>query len=206
MDLRQGAHRALGPLRPARSAAEIRRLGVSDHLVVGRRQGGEGGIALVIEPVAPRRVLGIGAGAIASGAVGLDAAGAAGEDAERHGMSAFGDLKYPAGFPHFDYVDPEAPKGGMFSQIGPGTIYNQNFLTFNSLNSYILKGDAAQGMELTFATLMARAERRAGCDVWARRARGAHLRRRADLSLPAAAGGALPRRQPRSPRTTSPSR
>ena len=35
--------------------------------------------------------------------------------------------------------------------------YNQNFLTFNSLNSYILKGDAAQGMELTFATLMARA-------------------------------------------------
>src|SRR4029077_18884621 len=32
----------------------------------------------------------------------------------------------------------------------------QNFLTFNSLNSYILKGDAAQGMELTFAALMAR--------------------------------------------------
>ena len=46
----------------------------------------------------------------------------------------------------------------MFSQIGPGTIYNQNFLTFNSLNSYILRGDAAQGMELTFATLMARAD------------------------------------------------
>ena len=35
--------------------------------------------------------------------------------------------------------------------------FNQNFLTFNSLNSYILKGDAAQGMELTFTTLMARA-------------------------------------------------
>ena len=35
--------------------------------------------------------------------------------------------------------------------------FNQNFLTFNTLNSYILKGDAAQGMELTFATLMARA-------------------------------------------------
>ena len=44
----------------------------------------------------------------------------------------------------------------MFSQIGPDRHYNQNFLTFNSLNSYILKGDAAQGMELTFATLMAR--------------------------------------------------
>ena len=73
-------------------------------------------------------------------------------------MSSFGDLKYPEGFPHFDYVDPKAPKGGVFSQIGPGTIYNQNSLTFNSLNSYILRGDAAQGMELTFASLMARAD------------------------------------------------
>ena len=42
------AHRALGPLRPARSAAEIRLLGIPDDLVVGRGQGGEGGIALVI--------------------------------------------------------------------------------------------------------------------------------------------------------------
>ena len=71
---------------------------------------------------------------------------------------SFGDLKYPADFPHFDYVDPKAPKGGVFSQIGPGTIYNQNSLTFNSLNSYILRGDAAQGMELTFASLMVRAD------------------------------------------------
>jgi microcin C transport system substrate-binding protein len=76
---------------------------------------------------------------------------------ETHGISAFGDLKYPAGFEHFDYVDPKAPKGGFFSQIGPGRQFNQSFLTFNSLNSYILKGDAAQGMELTFTTLMARA-------------------------------------------------
>src|SRR3546814_751829 len=30
----------------------------------------------------------------------------------RHGLSAFGDLKYPAGFAHFDYVNPAAPKGG----------------------------------------------------------------------------------------------
>ncbi len=72
-------------------------------------------------------------------------------------MSAFGDLAYPADFPHFRYVDPRAPKGGKFSQIGPDRIYNQNFLTFNSLNSFIFKGDAAQGLELTFATLMARA-------------------------------------------------
>ena len=71
-------------------------------------------------------------------------------------MSAFGDLAYPPDFAHFSYVDADAPKGGVFSQIGPGAQYNQNELTFDSLNSYILKGDAAQGMELTFATLMAR--------------------------------------------------
>ena len=66
-------------------------------------------------------------------------------EAERHGMSAFGDLKYPPDFKHFDYVNPNAPKGGVFSQIGPSRQFNQNFLTFNSLNSYILKGDARAG-------------------------------------------------------------
>jgi microcin C transport system substrate-binding protein len=79
------------------------------------------------------------------------------EGPERHGMSAFGDLKYPAGFKHFDYVDPNAPKGGVFSQVGSNRVFNQNFLTFNSLNIFILKGDGAQGMELTYASLMARA-------------------------------------------------
>ncbi len=69
-------------------------------------------------------------------------------------MSGFGDLKYPADFKQFDYVNPNAPKGGLFSQIGSTRQYNQNFLTFNSLNSYIFRGDAALGMELTFATLM----------------------------------------------------
>ena len=38
----------------------------------------------------------------------------AGESPERHGISAFGDLKYPANFQQFDYVNPEAPKGGTF--------------------------------------------------------------------------------------------
>jgi microcin C transport system substrate-binding protein len=78
-------------------------------------------------------------------------------DAERHGISGFGDLGYPADFRHFAYVAPDAPKGGLFSQIGPSRQFNQSFLTFNSLNSYILRGDAAQGMELTFASLMVRA-------------------------------------------------
>jgi microcin C transport system substrate-binding protein len=75
---------------------------------------------------------------------------------ESHGLSAFGDLAYPPDFAHFSYVNPSAPKGGIFSQIGPDQIYNQNFLTFNSLNTFILKGDAAQGMEMTFASLMLR--------------------------------------------------
>jgi microcin C transport system substrate-binding protein len=81
----------------------------------------------------------------------------AAEEKESHGISAFGDLKYPANFSRFDYVNPEAPKGGGFSHVGAYRAYNQSFLTFNSLNSFVLKGDAAQGMELTFAVLMVRA-------------------------------------------------
>src|SRR2546426_2564992 len=81
----------------------------------------------------------------------------AAQEAERHGVSAFGDLKYPPDFKHFDYVSPNAPKGGVFSHVGATRAFNQNFLIFNSLNSFILKGDGAQGMELTFASLMARA-------------------------------------------------
>jgi microcin C transport system substrate-binding protein len=102
-----------------------------------------------------RRHVLTGAGALAGAAL-LPAPGWA-QDAPRHGVSAFGDLKYPPDFPHFDYVNPKAPKGGVFSQIGPNRQFNQSFLTFNSLNSYIMRGDAAQGMELTFASLMARA-------------------------------------------------
>jgi microcin C transport system substrate-binding protein len=101
-----------------------------------------------------RNALAIATGALA-GAAGLAPPARAADEIESHGMSGFGDLKYPADFPHFDFVDPNAPKGGMFSQIGPNREYNQNFLTFNSLNSFILKGDGAQGMQLTFATLMA---------------------------------------------------
>jgi microcin C transport system substrate-binding protein len=102
-----------------------------------------------------RDALAIGVGAI-TGMVGPAAAGEP-NAIEAHGISAFGDLKYPRDFQHFDYVEPQAFKGGIFSQIGPARQYNQNFSTFDSLNSFILKGDAALGMELTFATLMARA-------------------------------------------------
>ncbi len=106
-------------------------------------------------PTLTRRTLVLGAAAITSA---LASAARSAEHPERHGVSAFGDLKYAADFKHFDYVNPEAPKGGVFSHVASTRIFNQNLLTFNSLNSYILKGDAAQGMELTFASLMARAQ------------------------------------------------
>jgi microcin C transport system substrate-binding protein len=102
-----------------------------------------------------RHVLGLGVGALAAPYLRMAKAGEAGVEA--HGISVFGDLKYPPGFAHFDYVDPDAPKGGMFSLIPSVRAYNQSYFTFNSLNAYILKGEGAQGMDMTFASLMARA-------------------------------------------------
>lgn len=67
----------------------------------------------------------------------------------RHGLSVFGDLKYPPGFKHFDYVNPDAPKGGRMSLIGGTAI-----TTFDSFNPFILKGDPANGLELLFDSLM----------------------------------------------------
>lgn len=70
----------------------------------------------------------------------------------RHGLSAFGDLKYPPGFTHFDYVNPDAPKGGRLSMIGAA-----GRITYDSFNNFILKGDAAQGLDFLFDSLMVRA-------------------------------------------------
>jgi microcin C transport system substrate-binding protein len=103
-----------------------------------------------------RRALSLFASAAAVAAASSRVISASAQNADRHGISAFGDLKYPPDFPHFSYVNPNAPKGGVFSQIGPNRQFNQSFQTFNSLNSFVLKGDAAQGMELTFAALMVR--------------------------------------------------
>ncbi|MFZ5723029.1 MAG: extracellular solute-binding protein [Pseudomonadota bacterium] len=49
-----------------------------------------------------------------------------------HGYAVFGDLKYPAGFTHFDWVNPAAPKGGSVRLMADGT--------FDTLNPYTLKG------------------------------------------------------------------
>ncbi|WFU24041.1 extracellular solute-binding protein [Bradyrhizobium sp. CB1717] len=103
-----------------------------------------------------RHVLVLGAGGAFSAALSRGAAASEGP-AEAHGISAFGDLKYPADFHHFDYVNLDAPKGGTFSLIPSVRAYNQSYQTFNSLNAYILKGDGAQGMDMTFVPLMVRA-------------------------------------------------
>jgi microcin C transport system substrate-binding protein len=103
-----------------------------------------------------RHLLGLGVGAL-SAATRFRPVAAAESTAEAHGMSAFGDLKYPADFHHFDYVKPDAPKGGLFSLIPSNRAYNQSFQTFSSLNAYILKGEGAQGMDMTFVPLMVRA-------------------------------------------------
>ncbi|TMJ43220.1 MAG: ABC transporter substrate-binding protein, partial [Alphaproteobacteria bacterium] len=125
-------------------------------MVVGRRKGRQDRNTLMsdIRNVTRRDTLALGAGALAAS---IAAPACANEGPERHGMSSFGDLKYPASFKHLDYINPGAPKGGTFSQVGSNRVFNQNFLTFNSLNIFILKGDGAQGMELTFGGLMARA-------------------------------------------------
>lgn len=101
-----------------------------------------------------RSLLALGAAAGVSATFPLRAQNA---EAERHGLSAFGDLKYPANFPHFGYVNPKAPKGGAFSLVGSSGVFNQNLETFNTLNIFTQKNDGALGMEMTFAPLMTRA-------------------------------------------------
>ncbi|WP_434725109.1 extracellular solute-binding protein [Mesorhizobium sp. RIZ17] len=74
-----------------------------------------------------------------------------------HGLSAFGDLKYKPDFTHFDYVNVDAPQGGTFNFSPPNWGANQSPQTFNTLNSFVPKGDSPQRMEMCFDTLMARA-------------------------------------------------
>jgi microcin C transport system substrate-binding protein len=104
--------------------------------------------------ISRRTALVLGAGAV--GTLALPGLARAQSDV-RHGLSAFGDLKYPADFKQFEYVNAAAPKGGRFTYIASSYAFNQNLFTFNTLNSYIRTGDAAVGMEMTFASLMVRA-------------------------------------------------
>ena len=97
--------------------------------------------------------------AVAVAALGMILATSQADAAQRsHGLSIFGDLKYPANFKHFDYVNPDAPKGGKLFTMG-----TLGALTFDSFNPFIERGDAAQGLEtgigyqLVYETLLTRA-------------------------------------------------
>ena len=79
----------------------------------------------------------------------LLAGGAPAAEAGSHGIAMHGPPKYGAGFEHFDYANPGAPKGGEFRRARTGT--------FDSLNPFIVKGVRAYGRHLVFETLMRRA-------------------------------------------------
>ncbi|MFZ4533244.1 MAG: ABC transporter substrate-binding protein, partial [Alsobacter sp.] len=107
---------------------------------------------------ADRRTLLAGSAALAAaGLLPRPAPAQSGFGPQRHGFSAFGDLAYGPEATHFAYVNPDAPKGGSVALQISRTQGNQAFDTFNTLNIYVLKGDGAAGMNLTFASLMDRA-------------------------------------------------
>lgn len=83
--------------------------------------------------------------------VGKTEAQAAGELPWRHALSLFGDIKYPADFKRFDYVNPDAPKGGVARLISLGTFDNFNVAVAG------IKGSLAPAAALIYETLMTRA-------------------------------------------------
>jgi microcin C transport system substrate-binding protein len=72
------------------------------------------------------------------------------EEGWRHGLSLFGDVKYPPGFVQFDYVNPQAPKAGSVRMTGIGTFDNFNMITSG------VKGSLAAGIDQIYDTLMVR--------------------------------------------------
>ena len=67
-----------------------------------------------------------------------------------HAVSIYGDVKYPANFQHYDYVNPDAPKRG--------TLVTPDVGNFDSFNQFILKGSKAADAGLLFDTLMSASE------------------------------------------------
>src|SRR5438552_4704706 len=65
----------------------------------------------------------------------------------RHALSVFGDVKYPADFKRFDYVNPDAPKGGAIRNISFGTFDNFNIVIAG------VKGSIAAAVQLIYERL-----------------------------------------------------
>ena len=83
-----------------------------------------------------------------SAAAPAKAQAATGEPVWRHALSLFGDVKYPEGFKRFDYVNPDAPKGGIARQILIGTFDNFNLAVAG------VKGSLASAVGLVHEPLM----------------------------------------------------
>ena len=67
-----------------------------------------------------------------------------------HGYALWGDMKYPPGFNHFDYVNPDAPKGGELRLVS-----NLRLSTFDKYNPFTIRGGApAYLSQLMFDTLL----------------------------------------------------
>src|SRR5919109_1070280 len=99
----------------------------------------------------PRQTRSLGKGLVALFLV-LSAAAAAAppvmaNDTRHHALSLVGEPKFAAGFKHFDWVNPDAPKGGTVRMWALGT--------FDTLNQYNIKGNKAAGLALLNDTLMA---------------------------------------------------
>jgi len=58
-----------------------------------------------------------------------------------HAYAQFGDIKYPPGFTHFDYVNPDAPKGGEMRLVPPTRPTN-----FDKFNPFTLRGTSPSGV------------------------------------------------------------
>jgi microcin C transport system substrate-binding protein len=85
--------------------------------------------------------------------------GAMADEVWRSSTSLIGEPKYPDGFKHYDYVNPQAPKGGTLNQAAVGT--------FDSLNPYMVQGTPAAGFAafgggLLYDTLMEQSTDQAG--------------------------------------------
>lgn len=79
-----------------------------------------------------------------------DTAPVASTPSPAHGLAMHGDMKYGPDFTHFDYVNPDAPKGGMLRMWGAET--------FDTLNGFSTKGVAADGLTLLYVSLMEKSE------------------------------------------------
>jgi microcin C transport system substrate-binding protein len=114
-------------------------------LAITRRHLLQGGAFAAIAPA-------LGAAAVLPAPSPAQAQSATGAPTWRHALSLFGDIKYPADFKRFDFVNPDAPKGGVARMISIGTFDNFNVAVAG------VKGSIAPAAALIYETLMTRSQ------------------------------------------------